>query len=95
MNGGTALGRWSQGRAHVGSGHGGRRRRSLIRHGPPQSFFQVMDTNRFTDTVVHADALIASQIGTAKVEYDPAKVQRSALVEAIEDIGFDVVPASL
>ena len=31
------------------------------------------------------------EIGTAKVQYDPAQTGRSALVEAIEDIGFDVV----
>ena len=31
------------------------------------------------------------EIGTAKVQYDPAQVQRGRLVEAIEDIGFDVI----
>ncbi len=31
------------------------------------------------------------EIGTAKVQYDPAQIQRGSLVEAIEDIGFDVV----
>ena len=31
------------------------------------------------------------EIGTAKVQYDPSQIQRGRLVEAIEDIGFDVV----
>ena len=32
----------------------------------------------------------AVEIGAATVQYDAAKVQRVALVEAIEDIGFEV-----
>ena len=34
------------------------------------------------------------EIGTAKVQYDPNQVEHGALVEAIEDIGFDVVEAA-
>ena len=34
------------------------------------------------------------EVGSAAVEYDESKVSHQAVVEAIEDAGFDVVPAS-
>ena len=33
----------------------------------------------------------AVEIGSAKVRYDPAQIKHDTLVEAIEDIGFEVV----
>ena len=34
------------------------------------------------------------EIGSAKVQYNPDQIAHGALVEAIEDIGFDVVKSA-
>jgi copper chaperone len=40
-----------------------------------------------------SDARVQLQPGGAEVDYDPAKVAPAALASAVEDAGFEAVPA--